>query len=336
MWGISKKFKFLHFPIFLLLFLLANIGHGQELKVALVLDKGGRDDKSFNASAFSGSERAKKDFGVQVKVVEVMDDAATESVIRSFAQKNFDLVVAIGFSMTDGVKKVAKQFPKVKFVLVDGEAVGENIRSVLFEEHQGSFLVGAAAALESKTGKVGFLGGMEVPLIKRFYLGYEAGAKHVNPKVQVIQSYMGVTSDAWNNPAKAKELTLSQIAKGADVIFGAAGASNYGMFEAVKEKKVYAIGVDSNQNWVKPGFVLTSMLKRVDNAVFSTVSDLKNNKFTAGTRRYGLSDGGVDYSYDEFNKTILTAGSRKKLDELKAGIISGKIQVPDYYKNAKK
>jgi len=244
--------------------------------------------------------------------------------------------VAIGFSMTDGVKKVAKQFPQVKFVLVDGEATGENIRSVLFEEHQGSFLVGAAAALESKTGKVGFLGGMEVPLIKRFFLGYEAGAKAVNPKVHVLRSYMGVTSDAWNNPAKAKELTFSQIAKGADVIFGAAGASNYGMFEAVKEKKVFAIGVDSNQNWVKPGFVLTSMLKRVDNAVYSTVEDLKNTKFTAGTKRYGLSDKGVDYSYDEFNKTILSESTRKKLEELKSGIINGKIQVPDFYKNAKK
>ena len=310
--------------------------HAEPLKIALMLDKGGRDDKSFNASAFAGAEKAKKDLGVEVKTVEVMDDAAVESMLRSFAQKNFDLVIAIGFSMKDGMQKVAKQFPQGKFVLVDADANLPNVRSVLFEEHQGSFLVGAAAALESKTGKIGFLGGMDVPLIRRFQLGYEAGAKYVNPKIVLFTNYVGVTSDAWNNPAKAKELSFALFGKGADIIFGAAGASNYGMFDAAKDKKALAIGVDSNQNWVKPGFVLTSMMKRVDVAVFDTIKDLQSGKFSGGVKRFGLADKGVDYAFDSYNEKLLKPEVRKKLEEIRILLLSGKVQAPDYYKNAKK
>jgi basic membrane protein A len=316
-------------------FFAAGSVWAESLKIALVLDKGGRDDKSFNASAYAGAERARKELGIQLKTVEVMDDAAVESTLRTFAQKKFDLILAIGFSMTDGMKRVAKQFPDRKFALVDAEAGLPNVRSILFEEHQGSFLVGAAAALNAKNGKVGFLGGMDVPLIRRFQLGYEAGAKYVNPKIQVLVNYIGVTSDAWNNPAKAKELALNLYGKGAAVVFGAAGASNYGLFDAAQEKKALAIGVDSNQNWVKPGFVLTSMMKRVDISVFQTIQDLKEGKFSGGTKRFGLADKGVDYAMDSHNEKLLKPEHRQKLEEIRAGLLSGKIQAPDYYKNAK-
>jgi len=305
-------------------------------KVALILDKGGRDDKSFNAAAFAGADKAKKDLGIQLKYVEAMDDAAVESMMRSFAQKKFDLIIGVGFSMSDGIKRIATQFPDLHFALVDAEVTLPNVKNLMFEEHQGSFLVGAAAAIASKSGKVGFLGGMDVPLIRRFQMGYEAGVKHVNPKATVTNNYVGVTSDAWNNPAKAKELSLSQFNKGVDVIYGAAGASNYGVFDAAEEKKALAIGVDSNQNWVKPGFVLTSMLKRVDIAVFDVIKASKSGTFASGTERFDLADKGVDYAVDEHNAKVLTAEMKKKLEAIKAEIIQGKIKVPDYYKNVRK
>ncbi len=315
--------------------LSAPSAQAESLKIALVLDKGGKDDKSFNAAAFAGAEKAKKELGIDLKVVEAMDDAAVTTMMRSFAQKKFDLIIGVGFSMADGIEKIAKQFPDLKFALVDSEVKLSNVKNLLFEEHQGSFLVGAAAAMHSKSGKIGFLGGMDVPLIRRFQMGYEAGVKHINPKAEVINNYVGVTSDAWNNPAKAKELSLSQFNKGVDVIYGAAGASNYGLFDAAEEKKKLAIGVDSNQNWVKPGFVLTSMLKRVDIAVYEVIRAVKEQKFQSGTERFGLQNKGVDYSLDQFNEKLLPASTRKKLEELKAAILAGKISVPDYYKNAK-
>lgn len=302
------------------------------LKVALVLDKGGKDDKSFNAAAYEGTSKAKKELGIELKYVEATDDAAIERMIRSFADKKYDIVVAIGFAMAEGVKKVAGAFPDVKFALVDAEVSLPNVRSLLFEEHQGSYIVGALAGLMSKTGKVGFVGGMDVPLIRRFQMGYEAGVKKTNPKATVSSSYVGVTADAWNNPAKAKELALAQYQGGTDIIFGAAGASNYGVFDAAEDQKKFAIGVDSNQNWVKPGFILTSMLKRVDVAVFNVIKDVKDGKFKGGTQRFGLSDKGIDYAVDQHNEKLLPADVRKKVDAIKADIEKGKITVPDYYK----
>lgn len=302
------------------------------LKVALVLDKGGKDDKSFNAAAFEGMSRAEKELGIQFKYVEGADDAAIENTMRTFAQKKFDLIVGVGFVQQDAVKKNAAAFPDVKFALVDAEVTAPNVRSLMFEEHEGSFLMGAIAAWWSKSGSVGFVGGMDVPLIRRFQRGYEAGVKHVNAKAKVVTNYVGVTGDAWNNPPKAKELALGQYQQGVDVIFAAAGASNNGVFDAAEDKKQYAIGVDSNQNWVKPGRILTSMLKRVDIAVFEAVRDARDGKFSAGTRRFGLKDGGVDYSLDQHNKGIFSAEMKAKVDRLKADLIKGKISVPDYYK----
>lgn len=306
------------------------------LKVGLVLDKGGKDDKSFNTAAYEGALKAEKDLKIELKYVEATDINALENLHRQFAQKKYDLVIGIGFAQAEAVKKTAQQFPATKFAVVDGEVNLPNVRSLMFEEHQGAFIVGAIAALKAKSNKIGFIGGMDIPLIRRFAMGYKAGAQHINPKIVVSENFIGVTGEAWNNPAKAKELALAQIASGAEVIFVAAGASGSGAFDAIEEKKKFGIGVDSNQNWIKPGFILTSMQKRVDQAVYQTIADTQNGKFTAGTVRYGLHDKGIDYTADQYNEKILSAEIRKKADEIKTQIASGKIQVPDYYKTSKK
>lgn len=310
----------------------AQAAPGKEARVALVLDKGGKDDKSFNSAAYAGAMKAKGDLKAFIKFVEATDDNAFESLLRSFAQKDFDIVFAIGITQRDALKKVAAQFPQKKFAIVDAEVDAPNVRSLVFEEHQGSYLVGAAAALASKTGKLGFIGGMDIPLIRRFQLGYEAGARKINPNAKVVANYVGISGEAWNNPAKAKELAVSQLDSGVDVIFSPSGASTAGVFDAAEEKGKFAIGVDSNQNWVKPGRILTSMLKRVDVAVFKTIESVSQGQFKAGIQHFGLPDQGVDYAVDQHNEKVLTPEMRKKLDALKADIVAGKIQVPDYYK----
>ncbi|WP_415062346.1 BMP family lipoprotein [Bdellovibrio sp.] len=306
--------------------------YANPLKVGLVLDKGGKDDKSFNSAAYQGASKAEKDLKIDLKYVEATDTNAIENLHRSFARKNFDLIIGIGFAQKDAVKKVAAQFPQVKFAIVDGEVTAPNVRSLLFEEHEGSFLVGALAAMNSKSNSVGFVGGMDIPLIRRFAMGYAAGAKYVNPKINVSENYVGVTGEAWNNPAKAKELALAQYSKGADVIFVAAGASNTGVFDAAEEKKKFAIGVDSNQNWIKPGVILTSMMKAVDVAVYDTIKEAQAGKFTGGIVHFGLKNEGVNYTVDKYNEKLITPDMKKKVEEIKKKIIAGQIQVPDYYK----
>jgi basic membrane protein A len=301
------------------------------IKVGLVLDKGGKDDKSFNSSAFEGATKAQKELGIELKYVEATDNNSLEVLHRNFAQKKYDLIIGIGFAQTDAIKKVAALFPQTQFAIVDGEIKADNVRSLLFEEHEGSFLVGAAAAIKSKTGVVGFIGGMDIPMIRRFQKGYEAGVKYVNPKAKVINNYIGVTGEAWNNPAKAKEMALSQFGQKADVIFHAAGASGSGLFDAAAQKKIFAIGVDSNQNWMKPGVVLTSMLKRVDVAVFDTIKASIDKKFKAGVVRFGLKDSGVDWSLDSNNEKLWSNDEKAKLANIKKLIVSKKISVPDYY-----
>src|SRR5512137_2683697 len=302
-----------------------------EFKVGLVLDRGGKDDKSFNTSAYEGASRAKKELGISLKYVESPDDNAFEPMLRSFALREYDLIIGIGFAQKEAVHKVAAQFPKRHFVIVDAPVEAPNVRSLMFQEHEGAYVIGAIAAMTSKTGKIGFVGGMDIPLIRRFELGYQAGAKRINPGITVIANFVGVTSEAWNNPPKGKELAVSQYETGADVIFAAAGASGLGVFDAAEEKKKFAIGVDANQDWTKPGLILTSMLKRVDEAVYRTIEEAKAGKFTAGVKWFGLANKGVDYAFDQYNAKILTEPVRQRADELKAEIIAGKIVVPDYY-----
>jgi basic membrane protein A len=322
----TKKF-------FVTLFLLSiSTTTFANIKVGLVLDKGGKDDKSFNSAAYAGATKAEKDLKIELKYVEATDTNAIENLHRNFARKNYDLVIGVGFAQTDAVKKVSAQFPKVKFAIVDGEITAANVRSLMFEEHEGSFLVGALAAMASKTHAVGFIGGMDIPLIRRFAMGYVAGAKYVDPKINISENYVGVTGEAWNNPAKSKELALAQYGKNIDVIFVAAGASNTGVFDAAEEKKKFAIGVDSNQNWMKPGTILTSMLKAVDVAVYETIKETQAGQFKAEVARFGLKNNGVDYTVDKYNEKLITPEMKKKVDEIKKKIIAGQIQVPDYYK----
>ena len=317
--------------------LIASLGQtAEKLKIGLVLDKGGKEDKSFNSAAYQGAGLAEKELGIELKYVEATDVNSIENLHRQFAKKKFDLIIGIGFAQQDAVKKVAAQNPDVKFVIVDGEVAAPNVRSLMFEEHQGSFLVGYLAAMKSKTKKVGYIGGMDIPLIRRFAVGYEAGVKHFDKTFAVVENYIGITADSWNNPAKAKELALNQFQQGADIIFVAAGASNSGVFDAAEEKKKLAIGVDSNQNWMKPGFILTSMLKRVDQGVYATIKDLKESKFTSGVVRYGLKDKGIDYAMDKFNEKLVSADDVKKLEKIKAEIIESKIKAPDFYLMKKK
>src|ERR1051325_9579826 len=303
-----------------------------EFKVGLVLDRGGKDDKSFNSSAYEGATRAKNKLSIFLKYVEAADDNAFEPSLRAFAQRDYDLIIGIGFAQKEAVKKVAAQFPEKHFAIVGSEVALPNVRSLMFEEHEGAYVIGAIAAMTSKTGKIGFVGGMDIPLIRRFEMGYEEGAKRVKPDITVLANFVGVTSEAWNNPPKGKELAVSQYERGVDVIFAAAGASGLGVFRGAEEKQKFAIGVDANQNWTKPGLILTSMLKRVDEAVFSTIEEAKGGKFAGGVKRFGLATNGVDYDVDQYNAKILTESVRRRADELKAEIVAGKIVVPDYYK----
>ena len=303
-----------------------------DLKVGLVLDRGGKDDKSFNSSAYEGATRAKSKLGIQLKYVEAPDDNAFEPMLRAFALREYDLIIGIGFAQKEAIQKIAAQFPKRHFAIVDAEVEAPNVRSLMFQEHEGAYLIGAIAAMTSKSGRIGFVGGMDIPLIRRFVMGYEAGAKKINPQISVTANFVGVTSEAWNNPAKGKELAVSQYEGGVDIIFAAAGASGLGVFDAAEDKKKFAIGVDANQDWTKPGLILTSMLKRVDEAVYSTIADSQAGRFAGGIQWFGLANQGVGYSVDQFNEKILTEAVRKRADELKADIIAGKIVVPDYYK----
>lgn len=314
------------------LLFLTSVSGAAPLKVGLALDKGGRDDKSFNSAAYAGATEARKKLGIQLKTVESSDDSGLEPSLRTFAQKGFDLVIGIGFVMGEPLKKVAAQFPNTKFLIVDSEVKAPNVRSVSFKEHEGSYLVGYLAALTSKTKKVGFVGGMDVPLIHRFEMGYQAGAKAADPKVEVITNYVGSSSDAWRNPTRGKELASAQYNRGVDVIFTAAGASGLGVFDAAEEHKKYAIGVDSNQNWVKPGRILTSMLKRIDLAVLNTIETASQGKMKAEAVELGVKEGGVDFAIDQHNRALISPELEKKVNEVKKKISEGTIVVPDYYK----
>jgi basic membrane protein A and related proteins len=315
-----------------------------KIRVGIVFDIGGKNDRSFNAAAWEGVKRAANDLDISLRDVEPGNPTSIEPAMRAFAEKNYDLIIGIGFAQGPIMQKVAVDYPNIKFAIVDGvifEADGKtpktNVASLVFREHEGSYLVGMIAASKSKTGVLGFIGGMDIPLIHRFETGYEEGAKSVNPNIRVVDNYVGVTDAAWNNPGKGKELTLNQIEKGADVIFTAAGNSGLGAFDAVEQygkdendqAKKFVIGVDSNQNGVKPGFVLTSMVKRVDNAVYDVVKEVLDNKFRGGFHVFGLDKDGVAYAMDEHNSSLIPADVIEKVEAAKKKIVAGEIKVTD-------
>ena len=308
---------------------VSGAGDKSKVRVGIVFDTGGKDDRSFNAAAWEGVRRAAKDFPIVVRDVEPGDPTSVEPAIRAFAEQGYDLIIGVGFEQMPVVQRVAKDYPALSFAVIDGVIELPNVASLTFKEHQGSYLVGMLAARKSETGTVGFIGGMDIPLIHRFQVGYEEGARAVNPRVRVISNYVGVTADAWNNPGKGKELALSQIEKGADVIFTAAGNSGLGAFDAAEQRDKYVIGVDSNQNWVKPGRVLTSMVKRVDNAVYNAVKAKVEGNFKAGVQVFGLENDGVGYAMDQHNEKLIRPEWLREVEEAKRKIISGEIQVTD-------
>ena len=302
-------------------------------KVGLVFDVGGRGDKSFNDSAFRGLERAKKELGIEYEYIEPSEAADRENALRQFASGPFDLVIGIGFIFTDDVNRVAAAFPKKPFACVDyavnpNKPMPANVVALKFREQEASFLGGVVAALSSKTKVIGFVGGMDVPLIHKFEAGYKAGALWADPKVKVISAYAGVTPEAFKDPSKGKEISLSQIGQGADVIYHASGSTGLGVFEAARDKKILAIGVDSDQYHDAPGFVLTSVTKNVDEAVFRTIKAAKEGKPLKGILELGLKEKGVDYVYDANNKALIPAAARAKAEEARKLIVGGKIKVP--------
>ena len=298
---------------------------------AIIYDLGGKFDKSFNEAAYNGAEAWKAATGGNFTDLELQNDAQREQALRRFAGQGANPIVMAGFSWTAALTAVAPEFPDTNFVVIDTVVDAPNVQSILFDEHTGSFLVGALAAMKSTTGTVGFIGGMDVPIIHKFYCGYAQGAKAVNPDVKLIENYTGTTPAAWNDPVTAGELAKAGVDAGADVIFAAAGGSGLGVLQAMKDAGKYSIGVDSNQNYLQPGSVLTSMLKRVDVAVQTALTEAGDDAtFKPGVTILGLGNDGVGYAVDDNNKDLVSAEDIAKLDELKAKIISGEITVHDY------
>ncbi len=292
---------------------------------AVVYDMGGKFDKSFNEAAYNGAERWKKETGKAYLDFEITAEAQREQAMRRMAERGANPIIGVGFSQASSIEKVSKEFPKLNFVIIDAVVRQPNVESIVFKEQEGSFLVGMMAALASKTGKVGFVGGMDIPLIRRFQCGYEQGAKYVNPKVEVSAAMTGTTPAAWNDPARGGELAKAQFARGVDVVFAAAGGTGVGVYQAAKDAARLAIGVDSNQNHLQPGTMLTSMVKRVDTAVYNSAK-----KSTPGVTVLGLKEGGVDYALDQYNQQLVAPEMKKRVDAAKADIIAGRIKVADY------
>ena len=301
-----------------------------DVKPALVYGTGGKFDKSFNEAAFAGAEKFKAETGIDYRDFEPTGDTQGEQAIRNFASRGYNPVVAVSFAWTSAIEKVAAEFPDTKFVLVDSVVEKPNVRSVVYAEHEGSYLVGVLAGMASKSGKIGFVGGMDIPLIRKFECGYEQGARAANPKIEVFQNMTGTTGAAWNDPVRGGELTKSQIDQGADVVYAAAGATGLGVLQTAADNKKLSIGVDSNQNHLHPGSVLTSMVKRVDLAVYNAYSDVKGDKFAGGIVAMGVKDDGVAWALDDNNKALITPEMQAAVDKAKADIISGAVKVHDY------
>ena len=302
-----------------------------DIKPAVIYDMGGKFDKSFNESVYNGAQRFTKETGIKVMEFEVTNEAQREQGMRKMAQRGANVIVCVGFAQADACDKVAKEFPNTKFSIIDvGWLDNANMRQYVFNEHEGSFLVGALAAMASKTGKVGFVGGMDIPLIRKFACGYVQGAKAVNSKVEVYQNMTGTTPAAWNDPAKGSELAKSQFDRGADVVYAAAGGTGAGVYQAAADSGMLAIGVDSNQNYMHPGTMLTSMLKRVDLATYETFMDVKSGNFTSGVKVLGLAEDGVGWALDEHNESLITDVMKSTINGLSDKVKSGSIKVHDY------
>jgi basic membrane protein A and related proteins len=306
----------------------------QSFQPAIVFDMGGKFDKSFNEAAYVGAERFKKETGIEYREFEVTQEAQREQALRTMARRGANVVVGVGFAQASAMEKVSQEYPDTKFCIIDSVVERPNVQSITFKEHEGSFLVGMMAALASRTGKVGFVGGMDIPLIRKFACGYVLGVKAAKKDAQVFQNMTGTTGAAWNDPVKGGELAKSQIDRGADVVYHAAGGTGIGVLRAVADAGKLGIGVDSNQNMLHPGKVLTSMVKRVDVATHTAFAQARDQNW-GGHRVLGLKEDGVAWADDEHNKALITAEMRNAVETAAADIKDGKIQVHDYMADGK-
>lgn len=303
------------------------------IKPAIVYDKGGKFDKSFNEGVFGGAEKFRKETNVEFRDFEPQNDAQIEQALRRFARDGHSPIIAVGFSQATALQKVAAEFPDLKFTIIDMVVNLPNVQSVVFKEHEGSYLVGLLAAMASKSNKVGFIGGMDIPLIRKFACGYVQGVKAAKKDAEIFQNMTGTTPAAWNDPVKGGELARSQIDRGADVIYHAAGGTGIGVLRAAADAGKLGIGVDSNQNGLQPGKVLTSMLKRVDVATYNSFTAARANSWKAGVSVLGLAEGGVDWALDDHNKALISPEMKAAADKAAAEIKSGAVKVHDYMSN---
>ena len=311
--------------------LCSVVAQAADFKPAVAYDSAGKFDKSFGqAVAENGVAKFMAQSDVDVRELVPASDAQREQGLERLARKGFSPIIVVGFMYATSLQKVAAKYPDSHFVIIDGVVDLPNVKSILFKEHEGSFLVGAVAALKSKTGKVGFVGGMDIPLIRKFACGYEQGVKFVNKDAEVFQNMTGSTNAAWADPARGAELTKSQFSKGADVVFAAAGGTGIGVYQAAADEGKYAIGVDSNQNYIHPGVMLTSMVKRVGVATVKVFKDAENGSFTAGIENLGLKEHGVDWAIDKYNRDLISPAVEAQIAGIRAQIVSGKIKVHDY------
>jgi basic membrane protein A len=305
------------------------------IKPAVVYDKGGKFDKSFNEGVFIGAEKFKADTGVEFRDFEPTNDAQIEQALRRFARDGHSPIIAVGFSQATALQKVAAEFPDLKFTIIDMVVELPNVQSVVFKEHEGSYLVGLLAGLASKTGKVGFVGGMDIPLIRKFACGYVQGVKAAKKEAEIFQNMTGSTPAAWNDPVKGGELAKSQIDRGADVVYHAAGGTGIGVLRAAADAGKLGIGVDSNQNMLHPGKVLTSMLKRVDVAAYNSFKAAREGSWKPGVSVLGLKEDGVGWALDENNKALITPEMKAAADKARADIIAGSVKIHDYMSDSK-
>lgn len=303
--------------------LLAGAAQAQP---AIIFELGGKNDKSFGQAAWEGAERWKKaNGGKPYLAYEIANATQREQAARRFAERGASPIVGVGFPQASSIEAVARDFPKLQFAIVDMVVPLPNVQSFVFREHEGSFLTGVLAGLATKTGRLGFVGGQDIPLIRKVLCGYEQGARWANPRVQLVSAMTGTTNAAWTDPARGAELARTQAAQGADVIMAAAGTTGLGVLQAVKDLGLLGIGVDSNQNGLHPGHILTSLIKRTDIAVERAFAGVK-----PGVTALGLKEGGLDVAYDEHNAKLVTPAMRAKVEEARAGIVAGRIKVIDY------
>lgn len=295
---------------------------------AVIYDLGGKFDKSFNESSYLGALRWAEETGGSYAEVELQSDAQRAQAIRRFADEGYNPIVMAGFMNATPLAEIAAEYPETKFVIIDAVVDAPNVRSVIFNEHEGSYLTGILAAMASETGVVSFVGGMDIPLIRRFACGYAQGAMAANPDGTVLSNFVGTTPSAWADPVKASELALAQISQGSEVVYAAAGASGIGALQTAADQGVYSVGVDANQNYLHPGSVLTSMLKRVDNAVYDAM--MAGADVETGVHVMGVANEGVGYALDEHNADLITEEMKAAVDEAAAKIISGELVVHDY------